>query len=78
MARFGFHIGPFYFSQRLGRTRAQKRAAAKARAAQAQQRQERREWLADPSAQADLRQAVAVVAARYPQGPAGPERIHQG
>ncbi len=29
--RFGFHIGPFYFSQRLGRTKAQKRAAAKAR-----------------------------------------------
>jgi hypothetical protein len=32
-ARIGFHIGPFYFSQRLGRTAAQKRAAAKARAA---------------------------------------------
>ena len=31
-ARFGFHIGPFYFSQRLGRTQAQKRAAAKAKA----------------------------------------------
>jgi hypothetical protein len=30
-ARFGFHIGPFYFGQRLGRTQAQKRAAAKAR-----------------------------------------------
>jgi hypothetical protein len=24
-ARFGFHIGPFHFSQRLGRTQAQKR-----------------------------------------------------
>jgi hypothetical protein len=67
MTRFGFHIGPFYFSQRLGRTQAQKRAAAKARAAQAQQRQEHSEWLADPRAQADHRQAVAVVAARYPQ-----------
>jgi hypothetical protein len=30
--RFRFHIGPFYFSQRLGRTQAQRRAAAKARA----------------------------------------------
>jgi hypothetical protein len=38
-ARIGFHIGPFYFSQRLGRTQAQKRAAAKARA----QRQAERE-----------------------------------
>lgn len=30
--RLGFHIGPFYFSQRVGRTQAQKRAAAKGRA----------------------------------------------
>jgi hypothetical protein len=29
---FRFGIGPFRFSQRLGRTQAQKRAAAKARA----------------------------------------------
>ena len=77
MTRFGFHIGPFYFSQRLGRTQAQKRAAAKARAAQAQQRQEHSEWLADPRAQADHRQAVAVVAP-VPPGPGGPERVHQG
>jgi hypothetical protein len=47
--RFGIRIGPFWVSQRLGRTQAQKRAAAKARAAQAQQRQEHREWLADPA-----------------------------
>ncbi len=41
-ARFGFHIGPFYFSQRLGRTQAQKRAAAKQRAQAAQARAQRR------------------------------------
>jgi hypothetical protein len=29
--RLGFRIGPFYFSQRLSRTQAQRRAAAKAR-----------------------------------------------
>jgi hypothetical protein len=44
-ARFGFHIGPFYFSQRLGRTQTQKRAAARARnqrrSARAQQRSAR-------------------------------------
>ena len=38
MARIGFHIGPFYFSQRLGRTQAQKRAAAKAAASRRQRR----------------------------------------
>lgn len=38
-ARFGFHIGPFYFSQRLGRTQAQKRAAVKRRAAVQGQRE---------------------------------------
>ena len=38
-ARFGFRIGPFYFSQRLGRTRAQKRAAARARAQRRTERQ---------------------------------------
>ncbi len=31
--RVGMRIGPFYFSQRLGRTQAQKAAAAKARQA---------------------------------------------
>jgi len=36
MARLGFHIGPLYFSQRLGRTQAQKRAAAKAAAGRRQ------------------------------------------
>jgi hypothetical protein len=30
--RLGFRIGPFYLSQRLGRTQAQKRAAVKQRA----------------------------------------------
>ena len=30
--RFGFRIGPFRYSERLGRTQAQQRAAAKARA----------------------------------------------
>lgn len=42
-ARFGFHVGPFYFSQRLGRTQAQKRAAARARAQRATDRQRREE-----------------------------------
>lgn len=40
--RFGF--GPFRFSQRLGRTQAQKRAAAKARQQRAQQRERQREF----------------------------------
>ena len=38
MARIGFRLGPFYFSQRLGRTQAQKRAAAKAAAGRRQAR----------------------------------------
>src|SRR5450759_3465745 len=38
MARIGFHVGPLYFSQRLGRTQAQKRAAAKAAASRRQGR----------------------------------------
>ena len=42
-ARIGFHIGPFYFSQRLGRTQAQKRAAAKARAQRQAERERRRD-----------------------------------
>jgi hypothetical protein len=40
--RFGF--GPFRFSQRLGRTQAQKRAAAKAQAQRQQWRAQRRQW----------------------------------
>jgi hypothetical protein len=59
---FRFGIGPFRFSQRLGRTQAQKRAAARERAAQAKRRQEYREWKVDPRAQASHRQAVAEVA----------------
>ena len=42
MARIGFHIGPLYFSQRLGRTQAQKRAAAKAAASRRQGRRNAR------------------------------------
>jgi hypothetical protein len=41
MARIGFRLGPFYFSQRLGRTQAQKNAAAKARAKRARQDEQR-------------------------------------
>jgi len=41
MARIGFRLGPFYFSQRLGRTQAQKRAAAKARAKRAREDEQR-------------------------------------
>lgn len=41
-ARFGFHIGPLYFSERLGRTQAQKRAAAKARTARQARRAARK------------------------------------
>ncbi len=41
MARIGFHIGPFNFSQRLGRTQAQKNAAAKARAKRAREDEQR-------------------------------------
>lgn len=37
--RFAFHIGPFRFSQRLGRTQAQKRATAKAGQQRARQRE---------------------------------------
>ena len=40
--RFGF--GPFRFSQRLGRTQAQKRGVAKARAQRQQAQSQRRQW----------------------------------
>ena len=66
MARIGFHIGPFYFSQRLGRTQAQKRAAAKAAASRRQgrrnakaQREREREYN-DPAAVAARQVAVAA------------------
>ena len=39
---FRFRIGPFGFSQRLGRTQAQKRAAARLRAAQQRAREDRK------------------------------------
>jgi hypothetical protein len=64
---FRFGIGPFRFSQRLGRTQAQQRAAARERAAQTKRRQDYRAWKADPRAQASHRQAVAEVAARNPE-----------
>ena len=54
--RFGLHIGPFWVSQRLGRTQAQKRAAAKAAAERRQARlsaKQHQEWVQewfDPAA----------------------------
>jgi hypothetical protein len=56
-ARIGFHIGPFYFSQRVGRTQAQKRAAAKARAARRTAR------AAQPSREERAQQEAARAAA---------------
>ena len=41
MARIGMRIGPFYFGQRIGRTQAQKRAAAKNRAVRLKERDRR-------------------------------------
>jgi hypothetical protein len=46
-AYFRFGIGPFRFSERLGRTKTQKRAAAKARAGRAQARADRNYKKAD-------------------------------
>ena len=40
--RFGVRLGPFWVSQRVGRTQAQKRAAAKRRAERASQREHAR------------------------------------
>ena len=65
MARIGFHIGPFYFSQRLGRTQAQKHAAAKAAASRRQGRRtakahrEREREYNHPAAVAARQAAVA-------------------
>ncbi len=40
--RFGFHIGPFRYSERVGRTQAQKRAAGRARDQRRSARDQRR------------------------------------
>ena len=80
--RVGFHIGPFYFSQRVGRTQAQKRAAAKAAAQRrqarqfAKQRQESERAYNDPAAVAAREAArVAAVATREAELDAEVERL---
>ncbi len=72
-ARFGFHIGPFYFSQRLGRTQAQKRAAAKRRAQRRSQRDHARR-MASPEVQAE----IAVSHARIDRTYTGPVTMSDG
>lgn len=56
--RFGVRIGPFWVSQRVGRTQAQKRAAAKRRGERASQRKHARR-MASPEVQAQLAAAHA-------------------
>jgi hypothetical protein len=69
--RFGF--GPFRFSQRLGRTQAQKRAAAKARAERARQREYARR-MASPEVQAQIAAAHARIDRTY----TGPVTVSDG
>ncbi len=71
--RMGFRIGPFYFSQRLGRTQAQKRAAAKRHAERRGQR-ERARHMARPEVQAEIAAAHARIDRTY----TGPVTLSNG
>jgi acyl-CoA reductase-like NAD-dependent aldehyde dehydrogenase len=62
--RMGFRVGPFYFSQRVGRTQAQKRAAAKARDEARAARAQRR-WRNSPEAKAQVAAAHARLDRQY-------------
>jgi hypothetical protein len=62
--RIGFHIGPFYFSQRLGRTQAQKRAAARAQEQRAAAKAQARH-MARPETQAAIAAAHAEIDRTY-------------
>ena len=62
--RFGIRIGPFWVSQRVGRTQAQKRAAAKQRAERASQREHARR-MSSPEVQAELAAAHARIDRTY-------------
>lgn len=61
-----FRIGPFVISDRLGRTQAQKRAAAKKRAARAKFRAQKRE-VHSPQRIAEYRRNIAEVASYDPR-----------
>ena len=73
MARIGFHIGPFYLGQRLGRTQAQKRAAAKAREQRAAAKARARH-MAIPETQA----AIAAAHSRIDRTYTGPVAMSDG
>jgi hypothetical protein len=62
--RFGIRLGPFWVSQRAGRTQAQKRAAAKQRAERASQREHARR-MSSPEVQAQLAAAHARIDRTY-------------
>lgn len=62
--RIGFHIGPFYFSQRLDRTQAQKRAAARAQEQRAAAKAQARH-MARPETQAAIAAAHAEIDRTY-------------
>jgi hypothetical protein len=64
--RFGFHIGPFRYSERVGRTQAQKRAAARAGAERQHTRQQARD-----KADRDRRSFDAVPAHNVVHGEGG-------
>ena len=71
--RFGMRIGPFWVSQRVGRTQTQKRAAAKRRAERASQREHDRR-MASPEVQAQLAAAHARIDRTY----TGPVALSDG
>jgi len=70
--RFGIRIGPFWVSQRAGRTQAQKRAVARQRAERASQREHARR-MASPEVQ-----ALAAVHARIDRTYTGPVTLSDG
>lgn len=71
--RFGIRIGPFWVSQRAGRTQAQKRAAAKQRAERASQREHARR-MSSPEVQAQIAAAHARIDRTY----TGPVTLSDG
>jgi hypothetical protein len=71
--RLGFRIGPFYLSQRLGRTQTQKRAAVKQRA-EAQRQREHARRMASPEVQGEIAAAHARIDRTY----TGPVTVSSG
>ena len=71
--RFGIRIGPFWMSQRVGRTQAQKRAAARQGPARRSQREQARR-MASPEVQTQLAAAHARIDRTY----TGPVTLSDG